>query len=70
MRRTNAIIFTLLPLLLFSTSVDAHLNASHHMGLVDGILHLLTQSGHVVLLLPAIVLALVMLRRTWGKTVK
>lgn len=42
------------------TSLDvlAHTNGSHDMGLVEGLIHLVTQPSHVLLLAPVIVLVL------------
>lgn len=43
--------------------VYAHLNANHSMGLVDGLRHLFTEPSHIVLLLPAIIVALILIVR-------
>jgi hydrogenase/urease accessory protein HupE len=56
--------FTLRQMIIFSglafTSIDvfAHINGSHDMGFVAGMIHFMTQPSHVLLLAPVIVLAL------------
>jgi len=59
------LIFYLLGLALLISGAPgyAHINATHHMGLVDGLLHLATDVTHVVLLLPAIGLAVFLMLR-------
>jgi hypothetical protein len=64
--------FYLLPavmsLMTIAVPVSAHVSSDHKMGVVDGLLHLITQPAHVLLLLLALaVLILGISLRKWHR---
>ena len=57
---------------LFTTvaPVYAHTSGNHYMGLMDGLVHLVSEVSHVALLLPALVVLLVLVLHKRAKNKK